>query len=282
MDSKLKNILSNLKNKFYRIKYDQFYKRKYFLGMSYSKELLLHKLIEFEICNLKCNILASSLHKDTFKKYKNSFANRDVVLLCTGPSAKKYVPLKNVINVGVNGAIYFENILLDYYFIQDYTKYQKNNSQLNIDANNYVGNNCKKFYGIIPDCRSKDEGLVNLEIRRIPAAYSNVKNVSNYILEEKACNNFAYDLAIEPMGDFCGTPFSAMQFILYCNPAKIYLVGCDCSSGYFYKKDSLCNMNYQIESWKRLKEFQELNYPDVEIISINPVGLKGLFKDEYQ
>ena len=35
------------------------------------------------------------------------------------------------------------------------------------------------------------------------------------------------------------------------------------------------------EGWKKVKDFVAMFYPDVEIISINPVGLKGLFKDVY-
>ena len=34
-------------------------------------------------------------------------------------------------------------------------------------------------------------------------------------------------------------------------------------------------------SYARLKTFADQYYPDTEIISINPVGLKGLFKDIY-
>jgi hypothetical protein len=36
------------------------------------------------------------------------------------------------------------------------------------------------------------------------------------------------------------------------------------------------------EGWKDLKKFAQIYYPDTEIISINPVGLKGLFTDVYQ
>ena len=35
-------------------------------------------------------------------------------------------------------------------------------------------------------------------------------------------------------------------------------------------------------AWKELKEFTNAFYPDIEIISINPVGLKGIFIDQYQ
>jgi len=36
-----------------------------------------------------------------------------------------------------------------------------------------------------------------------------------------------------------------------------------------------------VPAWIQLKEFVELYYPETEIISINPIGLKGLFRDEY-
>ena len=40
--------------------------------------------------------------------------------------------------------------------------------------------------------------------------------------------------------------------------------------------------NRVIDKWKELKEFANAFYPDIEIISINPVGLKGIFIDQYQ
>ena len=33
--------------------------------------------------------------------------------------------------------------------------------------------------------------------------------------------------------------------------------------------------------WKKIKEYRDSKYPDIEIISVNPVGLKGLFTDVY-
>ena len=32
---------------------------------------------------------------------------------------------------------------------------------------------------------------------------------------------------------------------------------------------------------KRVKKYMEHLYPDIEVISLNPVGLRGLFRDEY-
>lgn len=37
-----------------------------------------------------------------------------------------------------------------------------------------------------------------------------------------------------------------------------------------------------VPGWQEIKQFSDRYYPDIEIISINPVGLKGLFKEEYK
>ena len=36
-----------------------------------------------------------------------------------------------------------------------------------------------------------------------------------------------------------------------------------------------------IEGYRNVKKFSALHYPDMEIISVNPVGLKGMFHDVY-
>lgn len=36
-----------------------------------------------------------------------------------------------------------------------------------------------------------------------------------------------------------------------------------------------------IEGYKEVKKLVEQHYPDTEIISINPVGLRGIFRDVY-
>lgn len=238
----------------------------------------VNNILNQKLSNMKCIIEAQSLHPKTFGKYKNAFAGRDVVLVCTGPTAKNYKPIKDAIHVGVNGAIYLNQVKLDYLFMQDYTIKQKNNSTLNIDGLNYQGNHCKKFFGIIPDDRL---AVVKKDILRIPLMYSYSEQIFQYIIEDIFYHNIASDLSREPIGDFAGTPFSALQFILYAHPKRLYLVGWDCNAGYAYNKPNAMNpANYQIDILKNtFLPFINLNYPDIEIISINPVGLKGVFKD---
>ena len=73
-----------------------------------------------------------------------------------------------------------------------------------------------------------------------------------------------------------------MQFALFTNPRRIYLVGCDCSSGYFDGTATPLPNEHLVGLWKEIKKFAEIYYPETEIICVNPVGLKGVFKDLVQ
>lgn len=80
--------------------------------------------------------------------------------------------------------------------------------------------------------------------------------------------------------------------------SKVYIVGCDAiADGHFIENSNISEeqRNRQIKDmemavagdnvislWHQLKRFAQVFYPNTEIISINPVGLKGIFKDEYQ
>lgn len=236
--------------------------------------------IYLQLNNTKCIIEAQKIHPSTFGQYKGAFRNKDVVLVCTGPTAKFYIPMENAVHVGVNGAIYLDNVKLDYLFVQDYAINQKGNEMLLQDAFNYKGNICKKFFGVIPDEKLKS---LSGKILRIPLPFSYDEHVSQYILEERIKHNIAYDLSINPMGQFEGTVFSALQFILFAHPKRLFLVGWDCGRGYAYAAtNAMAPANYQIGILREhFLPFIKLNYPDIEIISVNPIGLRGFFKDVY-
>ena len=223
--------------------------------------------------DLEIKLKAKSVHKETFSSFKNIHKDDIVVLCASGPTIKNFHGINDAKYIGVNKVFLQNNIKLDYLFIQDNL-----GAEIMNEASAYVGRNCQKFYGELSKLRINEI----LPIDKIPLSYINDANAKNYILEKGLDYSFAYDLENVPMGDFAGTVFSAMQFILFTGAKKIFLVGCDCSQGYFYDKESRNDASYQIESWKKIKEIVDRYYPDTEIISINPVGLKGIFKDEYQ
>ena len=220
---------------------------------------------------------ANNQHQRVFPKYKNINQGKDVVLIATGPSLDNFVPIKNAIYVGVNKAFKYDKVKFNYMFLQDYSGATKSYIE---EFVNYEPNYTKKFLGFIPDYISTT--------CIIPEKYSSYKNVERYyVAHPTEKKNYTFDISSQPLGDCYSIAFPAMQFILWTNPRRIYLVGCDCNiNGYFSLKDSPAQNSLAVENvldgWKRMKEFAETYYPDTEIISINPVGLKGLFKDHFQ
>lgn len=87
--------------------------------------------------------------------------------------------------------------------------------------------------------------------------------------------------------------FSVIQFVLYINPEKIYCAGLDHKGGHFnYKNLSEDQKECQMISklfdsslekvrvlCEKFKDFASVYYPDTEIISVNPIGSNGIFKD---
>jgi len=213
-------------------------------------------------------ITARDINTKTFDKYRNCNKNREIVLLATGPTLNFYEPLPVVINLGVNTAVLYSKVKLDYLFVQDYFSIEK-------IIDKVIEYPCRKFFGTAgsrPHC-------LPVWLADLP----DVEEYSRYLgpFEYRTCH---YDIRKAPLGDPGGTvAHSAFQFALWTYPKKIYIVGCDCNnSGHFDDKKTDLSPNYTIlNGWKKLKEFQQVYYPDVEIISINPVGLKGLFKDTY-
>ena len=275
----LGSIFKTRKNKkYYRVYIVgiQIFKKKLKVKLSdLSKQL---KSIYAQNASILANIRAIQFHPQTFGPYENINAGKDVVLICGGPSAKYFEYINNAKYVAVNNSCLFRpnEIKFDYLFIQELHP----DKIKNLQVNEYSSKDCVKFYGVIAD-EKLDRIYPN--IKRIPQSYMKAHNIKHYYLDDRYAYKFAYNLVNECMGDFGGTVFSAMQFILWTNPKRIYIVGADCSSttNIFYNQSVNYDYSSQYKSWLKLKTFIDDIYPDTEIISVNPVGLKGLFKDVY-
>lgn len=222
------------------------------------------------------NVVAN-VHKETFGKYKNFYNGKEIAIIATGPTLNSYKPIENIVNIGVNSAIKTDKVKLEYLFINDYTGLKK--CQEDIEKHPEV----KKFYGKLPE---RAYGLKECSARKtiIPESVILKHNASKYFLYFKVPKNPTYfntDIDSTWMVDGGSVAISAVQFALFTNPKRIYLVGCDCSNGYFdaNKPKKIKTNNIYTQSWKELKEFADLYYPDTEIVSVNPVGLRGLFTD---
>lgn len=231
-----------------------------------------------ETYNVKTLIQCQKLHQETFGPYKNSMIGKTVVLVASGPSARFHKTIPDAIYIGVNNACLLENVKLEYLFCQDF--YMSEEKRMAIVK--YRGDDCQKFFGRIPDKRMEHcrKTPTAQHARRAPRYLVDMAKAKEYYVYDFGLSNIAYDIENEPLHPG-GIAFSAMQFILHCHPAKIYIVGCDCSAGFFYKSDIEFDNSRMIKIWKDFKVYIDELYPDIDIVSLNPVGLRGIFEDKY-
>ena len=260
----------------------------YFLGIRCFKRINLEKFINIKLnsqtnkitLNVQRSITTALLHQKTFSLFKNCNNGKAVVLIGAGPTVNNFIPIKNTICCGLNRAFLFDKVKFDYLFaidklgIQDYYN----------EFLNYTGNQCIKFVG---------DQNANADFQ-IPESYALKMKCLRYKTTTNLTDHkFTLDIDSEPLGNFCTISLQAMQFLLYTNPKRIYLVGIDCTfatKGHFIGSAPNTTLRGEnphnndlrsVINWKELKDFADNYYPDTEIISINPVGLKGIFKDIY-
>lgn len=208
-------------------------------------------------------IQCSVLHQQAFEDKRCLNFGKDVVICATGPTFENYEAFENAYHIGLNNAYKRKDICFDVLFCQDaYTVF---GGKVPVDFISYRGKDCLKFLGNSQPVA----GGVNIS----------ENNVLYYISE----NQFNYHINTRALPDFCSVVFSAFAFALWTTPKRIYIVGADCSSGHAKDIDANHNVDCSnlVYAWKKMKDFANRFYPDIEIISINPVGLKGLFKDAY-
>ena len=229
---------------------------------------------------IQTNISTSNLHQKTFLPFKNKHNNQEIVIVASGPTAGRYKPIENAIHIGVNRSFQIGNgrIPMDYIFIQDFSGSTPDYIE---ELNDYRPDKCQKFYGLTdewiydPEKTIPEEHAIKAKALRYRTDWA---PISGFIPE------FTYDLSTKPLGCFGSIIFPALQFALWTNPKRIYLVGCDCSlSGYAYNstEKNFLVPEYLIHTYVNFKNFAAKYYPDTEIVSINPMGLKGIFKDIY-
>lgn len=204
------------------------------------------------------------LHQKSFSDLRYINLGKDVVVCGTGPTLDYYSPIKNAVHIGVKEAFKSTKIDFDYLFCHDVSRYKS--KILPLEFVNYRGENCIKFIGnSVPF--SMDTPPKKNEIR-----FFNSANALNYQIDYL------------PLPDYSSIIFAAFSFALWTRPKRIFIVGADCSNTGYAKNtkiEQFSNASFLVKHWKIMKNFVNEYYPDVELISINPVGLKGLFKDIY-
>ncbi|QAT41919.1 HAD family hydrolase [Aminipila luticellarii] len=230
----------------------------------------------------------ATLHRESFLQYKNKYAGKTVVLCGAAHSLNYYDPIEGAVHVALNRAFLYDKVNFDYIFVQDF----EGIAHVTEELKQYKGNNCVKFFGTQNGWNGKEIPVTYAEQCRAIRFNTDLFGINNNLTHSE----LAYDIATYPLGNFFSIAFPALQFVLYTNPAKVYLVGNDFApTGYF---TNLNSTREQIEHedddkikywshdyiwgfWIKFYDFAKAYYPDTEFISVNPVALKGLFRDEY-
>jgi hypothetical protein len=253
------------------------YKEYYFLGVKFYKRLDIEKeLIDIRayVFNLKSEIFSlqvRDLHMQVFPQFKAINKNKEVAIIATAPSLRNFKSIENAVYIGVNRAFQYDKVKLDYLFMADFRAVKE---YIHL-ARHYK---CVKFYGIYNH---------NIDIEgnsiHIPDFESQQAGALRFYVDNKSSNSYPNNIETNMFFNVGTIVHSAFCFALYTQPKRIYIVGCDLNDGnsYFdgnsqnlkrFSRDAVCG-------FKKLKEFADICYPNIEIVSINPVGLKGVFYD---
>lgn len=224
------------------------------------------------------NEFAKNLHPLVFEKYRDCNAGKKVVIVACGPSVDRYEPIAGAKHLAINRAFLRKDIKFDYIFMHDSAMIDNHRDALKkYKADKFIAfatsaNNAKLF-------NSRSEDVVDIGARRFLISDAGMPDINGGqfdVIQPDITKGLLYDRG-------GGTVFSALQFALFTGPKEIYLVGCDCSSdGYFndingYVEQKLLEKTEYL--WHEAKAFVDQYYPNTKIISVNPVALKGLFKD---
>ncbi|MBQ8516226.1 MAG: hypothetical protein IJ498_01455 [Akkermansia sp.] len=265
----LKSILSAIKGM--RAELDSVTKKMGHPGLSSPSANVLEaiKEINWQLETIKEVSLPALIHHPTvFPKYKGLHKGQDLVLVGAGPTLDQYTPIPGAFHIGVNRVFQATHVPLDYLFIADGGTIE---SQQLLD---YRKNECVKFFG-------------RHRVYPIMETFADDCKAERFFIDPlrpgATHNNIFKDLAHQPFVYCYSIIIAAFQFALWCQPKRLYVVGCDAANNGYFSGDTRDTKQWLneniIKEWHTVAEFAKKHYPDIEIISINPVGLKGLFKD---
>jgi len=243
-----------------------------------SEELIKASLVAAEdiaeeqlMGNLSSLCLANEIHDThvaSFSEFKACNRGKSVAVVGCGPTLNYYDQVDGIAHIGTNSCFLNERLKLDYYFLLHYIP------EWCAELKKY---DFTKFFLINRNDNSDDK-------------------FPEYVIEENHARRFfqfpltsrvRHNIEYYPLMGFCSVIFPAIQFALYTRPKHVFLIGCDCSkNGHFDERqqgmfEGDTSIPMWIEGYRKLKTYVTRYYPDTEIISVNPVGLRGMFQDIY-
>jgi glycosyltransferase involved in cell wall biosynthesis len=249
--------------------------------------------------------LSAVQNKYIFGEFKNVFVDKTIVLVAGGPTVTDFIPIQNAIYIGVNGVAAgaselenFKHIKFDFMFIHHRStmiKHKQMCSMLHRKSVVFYANGLY-FADTFPAVKLRGFDTREYFASDLHGKASVLQNKQKFL---KEIGKFQFDITKTAPFVLNSVVNPAFHFCLFSGAKRIYLVGCDSiikisvsdADHFYHIKKSYIKKQYGSNSsvttditlsWKFLKEIAKKNAPDTEIISVNPVGLKGLFhKDIY-
>lgn len=205
---------------------------------------------------------------------KNKHKGQECVLFGSGPSLRSFDInfAKDKTLLGSNEIVYYD-LVMDYYMIGD-------------------GGTKSRGYYSDPDTYNTYKPNVTKLCRKPPAnrrsSYqplpANIDTFTYFETDREAWDSDS-PFNVDQINDVGTISLELAQFCLILGFKTIFLVGQDCNydDGSFKSSvtpDIVRWSNRMIPMWIKFKEFTSNYHPDVNIISINPVGLADIF-DKY-
>lgn len=230
--------------------------------------------------------LRLSKYNHIFNDYKDIHVDKTAVIFATGNSLNKLTQLSDkcktdYVKMGVNKIYnnYDISSSLDYYFANMRIGMSDEHLHNMYDYNTRHPNITKFLTTYTNGFIENDTELAKEEL--IDEIINKVK-IMNGVPYDLQYYKFPKDITKESLlGN--SIVFPALQFALHTGVNRIYLVGCDASVMHFYndgEEQDEIDMHY-LYWWIKFHQYALEKYPNVEIISVNPVCIKGLFNDVY-
>lgn len=266
---------------FIRIEEDLAYKKIFLFGLKikikkYDKRIM--QISEAVARETYSALEVSKLHSKVFTQFRHCNDGKNITIIGCGPTIEYYNNEADYINIGLNKAILMENIKFDSTFCFDSTILEKCPNYMELIKTRKH----KKFIGKFlhqdniynfPEIKNEEKYNIFRYYGAKRHGFPNLKQFENEI---------HVDISTYPLADFFSVSFAALHYALYTYPRKIFLVGLDTAqTGNFFDGNTQYYCKKMIEGYKKFKQFAEKYYPETEIISINPIGLRGIFKDLY-
>ena len=244
----------------------------------FFREINSYSELSNVISNDVANIIKSR-HKFYFHHYNfildfmNRIKGKEVVIVGSGPSAVDYKPFDNVVHIAVNKSIERSDIDYDFWFFADYTVMTKHYNYTASTINSIIEN--QRVELVISkkpvDIESSVPNEFLNEIKQFHLVWHDSQNIWDFKTP-----------LFNPVYAHCSIGHVPLSWCLFFEAKCIYLVGFDQSGKqHFDGRQRYSNKKIDDLAIRGFKMIGSKFNRCSKIISINPVGLSGIFEDKF-